>query len=463
MKPNFKCPIPNALFPKIPYLYRMQLEFKLKRILPVLFGLFFLWGAFILSEFLFANKPNKNALYIPVDADLVLKIDARSFFQSAVYDVFLDDKDKEVFAQLEKMAQSDFDNSPLKETGIDLLSDVIYFEKSISNGKISGFLFNLTDAINFKTRFSSSTSKNQFFNSNENVGILISTTSGISDKQAKAFVLKALSQKNVNTKTFILEEKDGQVLSICTSVKSLFGKGQMSVQLLSGELILEGQFSAKRSISQSNWTLKKDGFHLLCGIIPENYADTLQSSINVEGFDLPKINRFSVNYRGTNIGENNILPDGDLLLSFESKLDKNAFLENQKPWQNLGFVVEAATENGLLLIRDDKAYTLRILDDFTLFFGSNTANLLQEKNTDLLILEGDLTNLTEINGGGLMAVGLNFYPPYKASKTLFQSLSIAEIKFKSVNGKNKLTGKFAFKNEKTVVTEMLRFLLTLNN
>jgi len=26
-----------------------------------------------------------------------------------------------------------------------------------------------------------------------------------------------------------------------------------------------------------------------------------------------------------------------------------------------------------------------------------------------------------------------------------------------------LTGKFAFKNEKTVVTEMLRFLLTLNN
>ena len=62
-----------------------------------------------------------------------------------------------------------------------------------------------------------------------------------------------------------------------------------------------------------------------------------------------------------------------------------------------------------------------------------------------------------------MAVGLNFYPPYRASKTLFQSLSVAEIKFKSVNGKNNLTGKFAFKNEKTVVTEMLRFLLTLSN
>jgi hypothetical protein len=126
-------------------------------------------------------------------------------------------------------------------------------------------------------------------------------------------------------------------------------------------------------------------------------------------------------------------------------------------------VVEASTANGLLLIREDKAYTLRILDDFTLFFGSNTANLLQEKNSDLFLLEGDLTNLTEINGGGLMAVGLNFYPPYKASKTLFQSLSVAEIKFKSVNGKNKLSGKFEFKNEKTVVTEMLRFLLTLNN
>jgi hypothetical protein len=144
-------------------------------------------------------------------------------------------------------------------------------------------------------------------------------------------------------------------------------------------------------------------------------------------------------------------------------LDKKALVENQIPWQKLGFVVEASTPNGLLLIIEEKAYTLRILDDFTLFFGSNTANLVQQKNTDLFLFEGDLTNITEINGGGLMTVGLNFYPPYKASKTLFQSLSVAEIKFKSMNGKNTLTGKFEFKNEKTVITEMLRFLLTLNN
>ena len=441
----------------------MQLEFKLKRILPVLFGLLFLWGTFLLSEFLFAKNPNENTLYIPADADLVLKIDAKSFFQSALYDVFLDDKDKEVFAQLEKMAQGDFDNSPWKDAGIDLLSDVIYFEKSISNGKISGFTFNLTDTKNFKANISSLVSKNQYFKANENVGILISTTSGITEKQAKVFLSNVLSKKNSNPKRFNSEAKEGQILSISSSAKSLFGRGQMSVQLLSNELILDGEFAAQKNISTSNWTLKKDGFHLLCGIIPEKYADTLQSLMNAEGIILPRINRLSVNYRGTNIGENNILPDGDLLLSFDSKLDRKAFVENLNPWQKMGFVVEASTPNGLLLIREEKVYTLRILDDFTLFFGSNTSNLVQRKNTDLFLLEGDLTNITEINGGGLMTVGLNFYPPYKASKTLFQSLSVAEIKFKSVNGKNKLTGKFAFKNEKTVVTEMLRFLLTLNN
>jgi hypothetical protein len=441
----------------------MHLEFKLKRILPVLFGLLFLWGTFLLSEFLFAKKTNENAFYIPESAELVVKIDAKSFFQSAVYDVFLVDKDKEVFAQLEKMVQGDFDNSPWKDSGIDLLSDVIYFEKSISNGKISGFLFNLTDAKNFKANISSMVSENQFFNANANVGILISTTSGISDKQAKAFASKALTKKNVNPKIFTSESKEGQILSVSTSSKSPFGKGQMNVQLLSNQLILEGEFAAQNNISTSNWTLKKDGFHLLSGIIPQNLADTLQSKMNADGFNLPKINRLSVNYRGTNIGENNILPDGDLLLSFDSKLDRKALVENQIPWQRLGFVVEASTPNGLLLIKEEKAYTLRILDDFTLFFGSNTANLVQQKNTDLFLLEGDLTNITEINGGGLMTVGLNFYPPYKANKTLFQSLSVAEIKFKAMNGKNKLTGKFAFKNEKTVVTEMLRFLLTLNN
>jgi hypothetical protein len=441
----------------------MHLEFKLKRILPVLFGLLFLWGTFLLSEFLFAKKTNENAFYIPESAELVVKIDAKSFFQSAVYDVFLDDKDKEVFAQLEKMVQGDFDNSPWKDSGIDLLSDVIYFEKSISKGKISGFLFNLTDAKNFKANISSMVSENQFFNANANVGILISTTSGISDKQAKAFASKALTKKNVNPKIFTSESKEGQILSVSTSSKSPFGKGQMNVQLLSNQLILEGEFAAQNNISTSNWTLKKDGFHLLSGIVPQNLADTLQSKMNADGFNLPKINRLSVNYRGTNIGENNILPDGDLLLSFDSKLDRKALVENQIPWQRLGFVVEASTPNGLLLIKEEKAYTLRVLDDFTLFFGSNTANLVQQKNTDLFLLEGDLTNITEINGGGLMTVGLNFYPPYKASKTLFQSLSVAEIKFKSMNGKNTLNGKFEFKNEKTVITEMLRFLLTLNN
>ncbi len=429
----------------------------------MLFGLLFLWGTFLLSEFLFVKKTNENAFYIPESAEIVVKMDAKSFFQSAIYDVFLDDKDKEVFSQVEKMAQKDFDNSPWKDAGIDLLSDVIYFEKSVSGGEITGFLFNLTDAKIFKANISSMVSENQFFNANENVGILISTTSGISDKQAKVFASKVLSKKNVNPKIFTSENKEGQILSVSTSSKSPFGKGQMNVQLLSNQLMLEGEFAAQNNISTSNWTLKKDGFHLLSGIIPQNLADTLQSKMNADGFNLPKINRLTVNYRGTNIGENNILPDGDLLLSFDSKLDRKALVENQIPWQKLGFVVEASTPNGLLLIKEEKAYTLRILDDFTLFFGSNTANLLQKKNTDLFLLEGDLTNITEINGGGLMTVGLNFYPPYKASKTLFQSLSVAEIKFKAMNGKNKLTGKFAFKNEKTVVTEMLRFLLTLNN
>jgi hypothetical protein len=441
----------------------MLLEFKLKRIFPVLFGLLFLWGTFLLSEFLFAKKTNENAFYIPESAEIVVKMDAKSFFQSAIYDVFLDDKDKEVFSQVEKMAQKDFDNSPWKDAGIDLLSDVIYFEKSVSGGKITGFLFNLTDAKIFKANISSMVSENQFFNANENVGILISTTSGISDKLAKAFASQTLTKKNVNPKIFTSENKEGQILSVSTSSKSPFGKGQMNVQLLSNKLILEGEFTAQNNNSTSNWTLKKDGFHLLSGIIPQNLADTLQSKMNADGFNLPKINRLFVNYRGTNIGENNILPDGDLLLSFDSKLDRKALVENQIPWQKLGFVVEASTPNGLLLIKEEKAYTLRILDDFTLFFGSNTSNLLQKKNTDLFLLEGDLTNITEINGGGLMTVGLNFYPPYKASKTLFQSLSVAEIKFKAMNGKNKLTGKFEFKNEKTVVTEMLRFLLTLNN
>ena len=441
----------------------MQLEFKLKRIFPVVIGLTLLWGIFLLSEFLLVKKENRNLLYIPTSADLVVHIDGKSFFQSAIYDVFIADKDREVFSQLEKLAKKDFDNTPWRDAGIDLLSDVVYFEKSLANGKISGFLFNLTNLENFQKNTPLIFGKNQFSHAKNDVGILIKTAGEISPIQAKMFAKKTLLKETLNQKFLQKTIENGQFLTVFTSDKSAFGKGEMKIQMRSSQLLFDGEFIESARKNASNWTLRKDGFHLVSSIIPSNLVDTLQSKMRADGFFLPKINRLSVNYRGTNIGESNILPDGDLLLSFESEIDKKTLIENQIPWQKLGFVIEASTENGLLLLREDKVYTLRILDDKTLFFGLNSANVLQQKNNDLFILEGDMTNLTEINGGGLMAVGLNFYPPYKASKQLFQSFSVANIQFKSSNGKANLIGKFEFKNQKSVMTEMLRFMLTLNN
>jgi hypothetical protein len=76
-------------------------------------------------------------------------------------------------------------------------------------------------------------------------------------------------------------------------------------------------------------------------------------------------------------------------------------------------------------------------------------------------MEGDISNLTEINGGGLGALGLSFYPPFKASKHYFNAIDAVKIELKPVNGKLKLDGKLTMKDKQLVIPEIVRFFLTM--
>lgn len=433
----------------------MQIEIKLKRILPILLGLLLLWSCFILAVFLLGKSDNNNQAYVPKQADFVLNIDAKSFFQSAAYDVFFAAQDDELIQQIERFSASNKTSETWNDAGIDLFSDVIYFQQTIRGEKVAGVLFNLIDSKKFIPAFSKTKSSHQFFAVNESVGLLFFGNSKTTQQEVNQILAKQSNNPIAASKS---EQKiiEGKI-----NKHELLGSGDFSIEIKPNELLFNGVFDGHQ-MPHIPWSLKSEGAHISYGLIAKTVQDTMRHFFQQQGFILPAIDHISMNYRGTTFGKETVLPDGELILHCAEKIERNQFLQTDSLWRKRGFVVESSTENTLLLLRENKAYTLKFLDAQTLFFGSKTQQIIQKTQKHFFLLDGELSNITEINGGGLGVLGLNFYPPYKASNLFFNSIQYSNFQLSPVNGRMILKGKLTMKNQKLILPELLRFLLTLS-
>lgn len=433
----------------------MQIEIKLKRILPILLGLLLLWSCFILAVFLLGKSDNNNQAYVPKQADFVLNIDAKSFFQTAAYDVFFAAQDDELIQQIERFSASNKTSETWNDAGIDLFSDVIYYQQTIRGEKVAGVLFNLIDSKKFIPAFSKNKSRNQFTAVHEHVGLLLLGNSKTTQRDAE-HVLQGAHQPMPTMAT----KSANQLLRGTTQANPLLGTGMFALDIQNQQLTIQGDFTARQS-HPVPWTLKSDGFHLSYGLFSTTVQDSLSRMFEAQGFDMPAIAHAAINYRGTSVGKETVLPDGELLIHCTKPISKAQFLQADSVWRKWGFTIETVTNNTLILLRENKAYTLRFLDDETLFFGVKTTNILQKSEKHLFLMEGDVSNLTEINGGGLGALGLSFYPPFKASKYYFNAIDAVKIELKPVHGKLKLDGKLTMKDKQLVIPEIVRFFLTM--
>lgn len=433
----------------------MQIEIKLKRILPILLALLVLWGCFVLSVFLLGKSDNKNHQFVPKNAQFVLRLDANAFFQTAVYDVFFAAQDNELIQQIQGFTAKNKTSETWNDAGIDLFSDVICFQQELNGENVTGFLFNLIDSKKFIPALSKTKSANQFFAVNESVGLLFFGNSKTTQEEVNQILAKQSNNPIAASKT---EQKiiEGKI-----NKHALLGTGDFSIEIKPNELLLNGVFDGHQ-MPYIPWTLKSDGAHISYGLIAKTVQDTMRHFFQKQGFNMPAIDHISMNYRGTTFGKETVLPDGEFILHCAEKIERNQFLQADSLWRKWGFVVESSTENTLLLLRENKAYTLKFLDAQTLFFGSNTQKILPKVEKNAFLLEGDLSNLTEINGGGLGVLGLSFYPPYKASNLYFNSIQESDIQLSPVNGRMILKGKWTMKNQKLILPELLRFLLTLS-
>lgn len=436
----------------------MQIEFKPKRFFPVLFGLAFLWMLFLVSRFVLEAKENPNHGYVPANAAFAMRIDGRKLLQSAAYDVTYHGEPDEIFDLLGSLTERNPDNRKMRDAGIDFFSDVIVFGEHFENTMLSGFIFNLSDAGKFSAIVPQIIGKNDGFAVHGQVGIIVSDPSkstGTQKLNAHAAKLLASNGKSAIGKQW--SATAGNQIDIDVAQPNV--KASLHAKLGGSALELDGTLNVTEKPVFSSYTLKPEGFHLSAYLYLPELRDSVQKVLLSKGFDWPLINRVSVNYRGTNI-DNGIAPLGDLLLEFDSEITANQAADPQS-WQNVGFALSGDSISGFMLRSGNISYTLRILDRKTLFLGQHAGNLSEQTNEDLFLLQGDPDLVTNIEGGGLLGLGINLIPSYKNSKDFLASIDKANIKIAPENGKYALSGRITFQKGKYLIPETLQFILRM--
>lgn len=443
---------------------------KIKSFLLAVFALIFLAVFIGITRFILVKEISKNEIYIPIQSQFAIKIQGKELFKTSIHDLFLEQPDAEIFSLIRKLTQKGSGNQKVKDSGINFLSDVLIFSYPNNDGEYYGFVLQLNDASAFQKSILDEAAKNTGGVCNAETGILLffnpkkknTILSNESIRKEAVQILKNprkesfFTKMNFTNNAFIYLEKRKE-----TKNYSAFGQGNLSVAIQDSTLQLSGKFTAAHPIFKSNWSLTPKGFHISSSLLNTEIQDTLQYLFTKQGFNLPKTTKIAVNYSGIQMGNGGIVPKMDLLLEFDSTISKAEFLE-PKYWRKLGFTISRNTDNEYDLNNGSNDFLLTFLDDKTIFVGPNKDNLSHKSNNRIFYMTGDARYLTRIEGGGLVAMGINLYPPFKTGKDFLESLKKTDLEITSKGKNTVIKGEISFKEGRSVTVETLRLLLRVN-
>lgn len=447
----------------------MKMTSKFKSIFLVSISVAFLVLFLGVARFVLVEDVHSHEKYIPDKSQYAIQIQGKEIFKTSIHDLFLEYPDREIFNLLQKLIIEGTTSQKIKDIGINVLSDVFIFNYSTAGGEFFGFIFQLTNSNSFQKNLLDQVSKNTGGACNSETGILLmfkpafeKTVLSKSEIEKEALQIlnnpqqgKYFTENQLSDNSFLLLEKTS------SDPTSFFGTGNVSLHSQDSILKIKGSFSTNKKIPKSNWSLRPHGFHLSSSLLTSEIKDSIQKQLQKQGFDLPKPAKIAFNYAGIQMGNGGIIPKVELLLEFDTVVPKNKLIE-PKSWRKLGFTLSEKSAQEYVLSNGSTEFLLIILDAKTIFIGPNKTNLSQQQNNRLFHLTGDARYLTKIEGGGLIAMSLNLYPPFRISKDFVESLKTSDVEIYTKNGKSIVRGEISFREKKSVTVETMRLFLKLN-
>jgi hypothetical protein len=374
-------------------------------------------------------------------------------------------KDQDLLTSLEKYAfKKRQGTGKSNDYGIDFTSDLYVFTQDFKDGYNYVILFPLLDESLFLKNIPNYLEKNQSFTSKGNLGILVShfSSSKISKVDLDTYLELLLKNKQKSKFEFIKSENEftqAHLNSFTVNEDIIVDKGSFISTLDERKLDISGEFSLK-SIPEitSKWKLNKAGLHIESAMISKTIQDSIHNYFLQIGFQIADLKRISINYYGLEIQETDkgltFSPVFDLLLTFKNSFSIEDVISDESLLEELGFKRE-----GNKFLAGNLTYTIDSLDCKNLFIGRNINQVALRKNTTLFEINGDLSQLTTINGGGFISSFIQAFPPFRASKELFSTLENVQISAELKNKELKLNGKIVAKKDKFIFNEFIRFFL----
>ncbi|MES2589466.1 MAG: hypothetical protein V4622_10830 [Bacteroidota bacterium] len=409
----------------------------------------------------------------------MLKLKTKDFLKSAAYNLVFKTKDQILVTSLDnyrkKLSQ---DEDGINRLGINFGSEVIIFGEEFEGGQNFVALVELSKPDLFKKNISDFLASNQTFEVKNDIGFIVTHFSDKTISKSKLqHYLKSLKQRKKSESFDNLKGSSSKSSSTNLnplSSDSFFDlnfdsftfndeiqskKGKISCKINETSMDFSGQISMLNPpLIESKWSLISDGLHIETAMISNAIQDSIQKYFSKIGLKTPNIQRISMNYYGMELQEGDkglvLAPVFDLLLTFKDDYNVDEIFSDFSILESFGFEKEnkIISTNGI-------NYFIDRIDDKNLFLGCNLKNVIHRKNNTLFEVNGEVTRLTTLKGGGFITSFVQVLPPFKSSKNLLSSIDKIHIKSKQINKRVELFGNVTFKKDRYSYNELLRFYL----
>lgn len=441
---------------------------KIARILIAIFALATIWGVFFFARAILEARPNDNLLHVPQDATFVARINGHKLLKDGFQTVILEEDDKVVHLLRELYERRTEDQEERVRLGIDFNSDIVLFDKVYDKEHIFGILLNLSHPSRFNKHIMGVLNRGQVASSRDNVGIILSMDhtkkSSLSMMDLRILADNILLQKSSLNLQQKLAFQDETSIARTWSENGLLHEGEifnasnLNFDLKDEKLLITGDVKMTlHEHEQLNIRLRPKGIHLTAKAISTVVKDSL--SVLFKEFNLPtgELCGVSMNYYGMKIVTTPklaVVPHFDAILKFDNDFKLRPTLDSLHSAGDINlerYHFEYGGEN----------FYWKQLSPNTIYLGlESKPDIINNKSKEVLNLQGDISNLTKVDGHGLFRQILEFNPKYAAGKSLSSKIRDCNLSVKRLgNNRYGLKGEIEFIDDQHAINSILSFLI----
>ena len=429
----------------------MRSSNKIKSIVFNLCTLIGMWLIFLISTIVLKHQKTELFKYIPKQYEYYGEINNQLINRKIANQLLFESPNDSLFIQFSEFINQ-INNNPSKKTGINFLSNIIFFKAVINNTPVISFLFDLDDSSQFNQhKFAESI----YSFSQDGVGLILFPLK--SEPKTKFAQIASTIYKNDN-KQFFNKIKKNELIGIQYKTS----KHQLKVLDQKDGISIIGSIkdSKVKRGDELSFTNSNTSIHLTANCLPDLISNYLQEKINQQLNHTPLIKGLSINYKGLEIKEGeeddfSILPKIDAHFLLDSSISQKRFLKIFEPISNIS--IDTLTNFFKI---GDKKYSYK-LNENHLYFGENTLKFQTKTTENLFQLKGNIPSLFTIKGPSFITGFIEMLPPYYISKRYADNIKYVKIRINK-NNKKSLTlvdGYIKMKHPKNIYNETLKMFL----